>query len=319
VPRRKTLETQREHRVFAQDLRLSWCRRGSVGLTVLAVALIGVVSIEPARAGSVVVDAGLPLPLGLGVQARVGRDGIRISLAPRRVRTRSRPTRRPRLRRPPVPVAVPVDRGVPGGADRACLEDLSRRQVAFVAAGSVRGIQTPIEVTGPIGGISLLSRGRRAPLMDCALARALAQAAPFMRDLGVTGLSFSATYDYRNVRGSSNLSGHALGLAIDVHAVETSIGHLDVERDYPRDAGRWQGDRRGSPAVCVGEPSRREARLMRTLACGLRSHSSLRLVLGPDDNYDHRNHLHIEAHPGRSDERLSGRSSSLHWGRRAGR
>jgi hypothetical protein len=308
---------------FTQVLRCFLrVRRGLLGLPVLAVALIGLHPSKPARAESVVVDAGLPLPLGLGVQARIGRDGVRFSLKPRRVRTvrtRTRPPHDPRVRRAPAPVAVPTDRGLAGEADRACLADLARRQVSFVSAGSVRGIRTPIEVTGPIGGVSLLSRGRRAALMDCELARTLAQTAPFMRELGITGLSYSSTYNYRNVRGSSNLSGHAYGLAIDVHAVETTIGHLDVERDYPRDGHRWQRDRRGSPAVCVGEPPRREGRLLRTLACGLRSQSSLRLVLGPDDNYDHRNHLHIEAYPGRSHERISGRSSSVYWGRRAAR
>jgi hypothetical protein len=64
----------------------------------------------------------------------------------------------------------------------------------------------------------------------------------------------------------------------------------------------------------VGDPASPEGRLLRTVACGLRSQSSLRLVLGPDDNYDHRNHLHIEAHPGR-DGLLSGRGSGLRWGR----
>jgi hypothetical protein len=272
-------------------------------------------------AAEVVIGTGASLPLGMGMEARVGRGGISISLNPRGHRSAGR--RSPRLRRirraltrlPP-----PRDRGVASGADSSCLEDLDRQGVRFVPAGAVRGIATPIEVTGPIGGVQLLARGRRAPLMDCELARSLARAAPFLRDLGVTGLSYSSTYNYRTVRGSSKLSGHAFGLAIDVHAVETTIGHLDVERDYAKDPGRWRGGDRGrSTGRCVGEPIRPEGRLLRAVACGLRTQRDLRLVLTPDDNYDHRHHLHIEAYPGRSRELLSGRSPSLHWGRRAAR
>jgi hypothetical protein len=283
----------------------------------LATALLAAIPAYPARAENVVIDAGGALPLGLGVQARLGRGGISISLSPRRVRARRRGP--PPRRRPPAPVSAPRprDRGVPVSADPSCLAALQSRGAPFVAAGAVRGIETPIEITGPLGGIRLLSRSRRAPLMDCELARSLLEAAPFLRELGISGLSFSGTYQYRTVKGTSKLSGHAHGLAIDVHAVETAMGSLDVERDYARDAGRWQaGDRRRQGiASCVGDPPTPQGRLLRALACGLRSQRSLRLVLGPDDNYDHRNHLHIEAHPGPAGDLVSGSGSGLRWGR----
>jgi hypothetical protein len=191
-----------------------------------------------------------------------------------------------------------------------------------VTAGTVKGIETPVEITGPIRGVRLVSRGRRAPLMDCELARALFEAAPGMRELGISGLSFSGTYDYRNVRGSSKLSGHAFGLAIDVHALETNLGTLDVERDYPKDGGRWQGSR-GDVGGCVGSPARLQGRILRSLACQLRAQGAFALIMTPDDNYDHRNHLHIEAHPHRPADLYSGGSSSRSHqgrsGRRAGR
>jgi hypothetical protein len=283
----------------------------------IAVGLLSAAAAVSARAEAADIDVSATVPLPLGVQARLGRSGITISLPQRRVRSRRRAV--PPRRRPAPPPSSPRarDRGAPASADPSCLAALQSRGVPFVSAGEVRGIETPIEITGPIDGIRLISRGRRAALMDCELARSLVEAAPFMRDLGVTGLSFSGTYTYRNVKGSSKLSGHAYGLAIDVHAVETRLGSLDVERDYARDAGRWQhGDRRRQAlASCVGDPPRPEGRLLRALACGLRSQRSLRLVLGPDDNYDHRHHLHIEAHPGRAADLLSGRGSVLRWGR----
>lgn len=186
-----------------------------------------------------------------------------------------------------------------GAGDRACLRVLAEAGVAFVEKGGVRGIRTPVEIVGPIRGVRLLSRGKRPALMDCALARALVDAAPLFHQSGVTGLSFSAAYDYRTQRGSSKLSEHAHGLAIDVHAFETTSGRLDVQRDFARAgvaAAGWDRRDRGAPGMCIGAPASAAGRTLRTLACGLQRHSSFRLILTPDDNQDHHNHFHIESH-----------------------
>jgi len=190
---------------------------------------------------------------------------------------------------PPPPYA-------PGAGDRACLRALANAGVAFIEKDGVRGIETPIEIVGPIRGVRLLSRGKRPALMDCALARALVDAAPLFHQSGVTGLSFSAAYDYRTQRGSTKLSEHAHGLAIDVHAFETTSGRLDVQRDYTRAglASAGWGQRDGG--ACIGAPASAAGRTLRTLACGLQRHSSFRLILTPDDNQDHHNHFHIESH-----------------------
>jgi hypothetical protein len=299
----------------------------TIGLLAAGVAL----SAGQARAQTVDFQPTVRLPLGLQLKARVqhGRLAVSVSRGERARRPRAVPAsrRRPAPRRPPtrtrrratpVIVQAPPDRGLPETADGDCLSALERAGVPFVGAGAVRGITTPIEVTGPIGGIRLISRARRPALMDCQLARALADAAPDMRELGISGLAFSGTYDYRNVRGSSNLSGHAFGLAIDVHQVETSAGLLDVEREYAHDRDRWPSYGRGVDSVssCLGAPATEAGRLLRTLACGLASRDTFRLIITPDDNYDHRNHLHLEAYPGRSPELMSARASSFFRGRR---
>jgi hypothetical protein len=305
--------------------------RSAIGLAA-AVALSGA---GPAHAQTVAIEPALRLPLGLELKARVhqGRVAVSVSRGERSRRSstvsstrRRRPsTRRPpaRTRRAPAPVITqtPTDQGIPETADGACIAELGRAGVPFVGAGPVRGIATPIQVTGPIGGVRLISRARRPALMDCELARALADAAPTLRDLGVTGLAFSGTYDYRNVRGSGNLSGHAFGLAIDVHQIETAAGLIDVEREYPHDRDRWPSYGRGVHSVgsCLGAPATEPGRLLRTLTCQLASRDTFRLIITPDDNYDHRNHLHLEAYPGRSQELMSARASSFFRGRRSPR
>jgi hypothetical protein len=309
-------------------------RSGRLGSILLACTLaLGGLTTACAQP-AVVLDSGKLLPPGFRVRATVGgsqRRPVVTASAGHRQRTWGRvrrpapppraPSSTPKVLRPRSTGATTVDRTLPPDADRNCLAGLSGWGIPFVTAGTVKGIETPVEITGPIGGVRLISRGRKAPLMDCELARALAEAAPGMRQLGITGLSFSGTYDYRNVRGSSKLSGHAYGLAIDVHALETSLGTLDVERDYAKDGDRWHGSR-GGGGNCVGAPARPQGRVLRALACQLRAHGAFALILTPDDNYDHRNHLHIEAHPHRPSNLYSGgspRPSQGRSGRRARR
>jgi hypothetical protein len=307
-------------------------RRARAGFALAAVVAGGgalVAGVPIARAQSVAIEPRVQLPLGLKLTARVqnGRVAVSVSRGDGARVSRSRPgSRRPTASRPPtrpsrtpVSVRAPQERGMPAGADGSCLDALERDGVRFVSAGAVRGIATPIEVVGPVGGVRLISR--KSALMDCQLARTLADAAPAMLELGITGLAFSSTYNYRNVKGSANLSGHAFGLAIDVHQVETTRGLLDVEREYAHDRGRWASYGRGvrSVSACVGAPATESGRLLRTLACELASRGTFHLVITPDDNHDHRNHLHFESYPGRSEELLSARSSSFFRGHRRSR
>src|SRR5688500_15661456 len=66
--------------------------------------------------------------------------------------------------------------GAPGGGsaggDASCLRHLKEKRVAVVTAPPTRGIETPVEVVGTLGGLRLSPRGKRAALMDCQLARA---------------------------------------------------------------------------------------------------------------------------------------------------
>jgi hypothetical protein len=190
-------------------------------------------------------------------------------------------------------------RQIAPGADRACLRALDKRRILFVALGPVRGVRTPVVIAGPIRGVTLEPRAGRPPVMDCALAHALTDLTPLLRKLRVTALSYSGAYDYRTRARSSKLSEHARGLAIDVHGLETAAGTLEIARDYPRDAGRWRAAAPGPGALarCLGRPARAGGKLLRTLACRLKLDPRFRVVLTPDDNADHRDHLHIETSP----------------------
>jgi hypothetical protein len=200
------------------------------------------------------------------------------------------------------------------GPNRACLDDLRAKQVVFVE-WPTKGVRSPVRITGAIGAIRLRSHDPRAtglatPLMDCELARALLDAAPAFRTLGIRELLFSGTYQYRTRRRSTKLSEHAHGLAIDVHAFAVDAAVLadadagagarggpvlvDVQHDFEAQVGVWAVTDQDS---CIGHPHTNKGRLLRTLACRLRASSIFREVITPDDNADHYNHFHLEAFP----------------------
>jgi len=190
---------------------------------------------------------------------------------------------------------APVDRA----PDDDCLRWLADNEISFLRAAASKGIHTPVEPRGPIAGLRLVPRGQRRPLMDCELLRALAEAAPVFREHGIYELVFSSAYDYRTRRNTARLSAHGNGLAIDVHGVRGPNAAYDIARDYERGAGRWLDlpPNRDVLAECVGTPDTQAGRTLRGLVCRLKASGVFRVIVTPDDDADHRDHLHLEAFP----------------------
>jgi hypothetical protein len=187
-------------------------------------------------------------------------------------------------------------------ADAACLQFLDGRGVRYVPGPTDKGIRTPVEITGPLAGVRLTPRLGLPPLMDCELARALVEAAPVLAEAGIDELSYSSAYSYRFRHDSGHdgqLSNHARGLAIDVHVLRGPAGSFDVTRDFEAGAGHWRGlvPQEGDLAGCIGTPATDAGLRLRTLVCRLKHHSAFRVIVTPDDNDDHRDHLHLEAFP----------------------
>ena len=135
---------------------------------------------------------------------------------------------------PPVEDFEPHDsRTLVGGL--GCLIRLQELDIAHQHLPALRGVNTPVRVTGPVGGIVYRPLGRQPLNADCRLVLALHRAAPYLLTLGVTEVQFSGAYSYRRMPGG-RLSRHALGLAIDVHRVVADGELLDV-REYRDMAG----------------------------------------------------------------------------------
>jgi hypothetical protein len=201
----------------------------------------------------------------------------------------------------PPPPAPPSDSDA-DGPSKTCLAGLRDRGVSFVE-WPTKGVRTPVRLVGSaLGPLRLVLRDRKPggvmPVMDCELARALLEAAPVFQLAGIRELIFSGMYQYRTRRGSSRLSEHAHGLAIDVHQFGTVDGKvLDVERDFEPGVGEWPKERINEMVACVGSPENPAGRTLRELACSLRMSSAFREIITADDNADHNNHFHIEAFP----------------------
>jgi hypothetical protein len=214
----------------------------------------------PALAGSPPQDASLGVPgISPELPAELGPD-----FAPRPA--------------PPAPVAL-SSAAIPEG-DR-CLLLLMELGVEHRILDGKRGILTPVEIKGPIGGIDYTSP--TGPMVcDCRLAVALAWAGPELRRLSITRVHFSGAYSYRMSK-VGRLSYHAYGLALDVHEVTVGLDtRLSVERDYRR--GLADGCGESSPTL-------------NELSCRLKRSGLFKELLTPDYNADHANHLHFGVAP----------------------
>lgn len=167
---------------------------------------------------------------------------------------------------------------IPGGDD--CVDRLRERGARFEALPAERGVDTPILVHSPLGGVQYWSVA--GPMVvDCRMALALERVAPEFLALGITRARFSGAYVYRTSK-QGRLSLHAYGLAVDMHEVSTAEGTYSVKKDYER----------GISNGCA-----EEAPLLNRLACRLRTLGLFRELLTPDYDADHQDHLHLGLAP----------------------
>jgi hypothetical protein len=163
----------------------------------------------------------------------------------------------------------------------ACLAWLDEHAVAYRVLDPMPGVHTPVSVTGRLGGVRYESEGKTSLVCDCRLAVALDWVSPELRSMGVSEVRHFGAYAYRTTK-TGRPSLHALGLAIDVHELRIGGRNFDVERDYERGIGK---------SCSADSPT------LNRLACTLQKSGFFQEVLTPDDDRDHRNHLHLAIAP----------------------
>jgi hypothetical protein len=176
-----------------------------------------------------------------------------------------------------------------------CPQALDELGVRWKPAEPRPGIELPVEVHGPLGGVSYVAFGQTAKkkktlVLDCSLVEALARFGPHLTAQGLVTATYSGGYKVRNIKGTDKPSSHGFGLALDVHLFSTASGVKLSVLDHFETA-------LGDEVDCIGAPRTIEGRVLKTIHCQMERSGWFRFVIGPDDDADHRNHFHIEALP----------------------
>jgi hypothetical protein len=173
---------------------------------------------------------------------------------------------------------------------QTCYQRLDALEVPYAVADALPGIELPVRVKGPVGGVTYRTWRDRDLVLDCSLVLSLARAGRFLVQAGITEVFYSSAYQRRNVRGTRRPSRHSFGLAIDLHQFSGQVpGMLSVEDHFEQGLG--------DDVDCIGQALTPEGGLLRTLYCQFQRSLLFRLILTPDYDQDHYNHFHVEALP----------------------
>lgn len=178
----------------------------------------------------------------------------------------------------------------------ACEAELDRRQVPYQRVTEARGVIAPLRLTGPVSGVTFrsgLSAAQRKTatieIFDCRLVLALDDFAKLLAKHDVVEVIHMSVY--RPVSAKVALKGagrrHGGALAIDAGFFKTKDGKtLSVEKDFHGRIGA-----RPCPAPAAASE-------LRHIACEAHDARLFNVLLTPDYNWAHRNHLHMEVTAG---------------------
>lgn len=177
-------------------------------------------------------------------------------------------------------------------AEEDCLRDLERHGVSYQrpAEPPSTPVPTPVEITGPVAGVSYRSLRAGTPvLVSCEMAARLPLLSRIVRRHGVTGVSILSSH-----RERPHQSFHRLGMALDIYSFQTRRGALSVIQDFEETPAHRTCD--------APEPTGAAARALLRIACDLVESRQFNSVLTPNYNDGHRNHFHVDIRP--DDDRI---------------
>jgi len=185
----------------------------------------------------------------------------------------------------------------------ACEGELVRRGVAYARATPMPDVMAPLRLRGPLHGVSVHTTLAPADrdkaleeIFDCRLVLAVDDLAAIVGKHDVAEIIHSNAYRSRAQNGcTAKYAGlqHCGGLAVDIHAYKKRDGTmLSVERDFHGRIG-W--------STCAGEahpapPSPVSSELW-GFVCDAASRAIFNVILTPNYNTAHFNHMHVEITP----------------------
>lgn len=184
---------------------------------------------------------------------------------------------------------------------KQCFAEARRRKLPVVWAGPTRGVPIPARITGPLHGVRIHSglpksqwATSRYEIIDCRMVLALDDFAKLLAAHDVVELVHMSAYRPPPKKWPAAKPGkrHGAALALDAGTFVKKDGtRLNVEKHFRR--------RRRAPACPKTLPkgSSAETKEIRALFCEARNQGLFHVMLGPNFNWAHRNHFHLEINP----------------------
>lgn len=177
----------------------------------------------------------------------------------------------------------------PASGGDECTDKLTALGLTWRRAGATKGIVDPVTVASPIRDVAFRYVGSKtsSPVLgNCALFIKLAAAADKMKAWGVSEFTHIGTYNYRTIAGSSKLSQHALGMAIDIAGFKTTGGaYYTLASDFVKNT---------SAPTCTQPRTTAADKLLKGWACDAKSAGIFNIILTPNYNDLHRDHFHVD-------------------------
>jgi hypothetical protein len=186
------------------------------------------------------------------------------------------------------------------GVRARCQDDLRARGVAFAPGPETRAIDDPILLEPVIAGVTFRARGAQRParlLVACALGLRLARLAELAQAHGVDEVLHLGVHNYRLMRNPTciaknncKLSQHAYATAIDIYGFRVASGGAlySAERDWVINT---------KAGVCPGAPQGPGDTLLHRMACEMHAQKLFNIILTPNYNALHRDHMHVDLTP----------------------
>lgn len=185
----------------------------------------------------------------------------------------------------------------------ACEAELGRRAIPFAQATETAGVLAPVWLRGPLHGVSIHSslppaQRERSTLeiFDCRLVLALDDFAALAARQDVVEMIHLSAFRARSANGCTPKyvgKQHCAALAVDVGTFRRKDGSvINVEKDFHGRIGL---------ATCAGaarpNPPAPEASTLWDLVCESARQAIFHVILSPNYNVQHKNHLHFEITP----------------------
>lgn len=211
--------------------------------------------------------------------------------------------------------AIPMSTYIPGSSDSPaqryakldrtqCEAELTSRSVPFKSEGETRGVLAPVRLTGPMNGVTFhspLPPDKRAvqpwDILDCRLVLALEDFSKILAAHDVVDVTHFSVYRPPILKkGVATARQHGGGLAMDAAIFTKKDGtKLQVEKDFHGRIGAKTCGSGTGPA-----PVTAEATALRDIVCTAADQRLFNVLLTPDYNWAHRNHMHLEVTAGAS-------------------